>query len=264
MTAVLLMHYFQIPNPDPFNPTNTCSDPPLGCWDGYNKPGTFRKAVDSDVNTYIRPGVIIPKGTRNCYKSIYFNLDGTTFYIASLLFFWFAFTFKGLENITFAVIEGNANWIAIFTYLSSVPTGWHAFSVLIHFLNDRFFDIYSRQLYYTITVIYSLLILMYNVANFECSDLVYQKLRGKALMVSAGISLSHIIQIATYKSVYDMHHLTGHFMRVIIVLSDVMNLLCFLKMISEIKGVGLWRMIYARILMVCVGNIAVCFLLACK
>jgi hypothetical protein len=264
MSVLLLMHYFQIPNPDRFNPIQDCTDPPLGCWDAYNKPGTFRKAVDSDVNTYIRPGVIIPKGTRNCYKSVYFNLDGKTFYIVSWLFFWFAFTFKGLENIVIAVINGNADWIVIGTYLSAVPTGWQVCSILVHFLNDRFFDMYSRHLYYTFTVIYCLFMLMYNVGAFENNDGVFQKIRGKALMVSAGISLSHIIQIVTLKSLYDVNYSTGHFMRFVMICSDVINLLCFLKLISEIKGVGLWRMNYARISMVCLGDLVVCFLLECK
>ncbi|KAJ3269482.1 hypothetical protein HDV01_001366 [Terramyces sp. JEL0728] len=136
MAISLLAHYFIVPSnaSEIFDPSQTCSTPPLSCWDGFNKP--HYKCVKYDKDTEIRPGVIIKAGSSNCYKSVYFNLDATAFHMLGLFLVWGIVTFKAFEQIVVGLLKDNIRKVFVLNILSALPTMWYSFSVLIHYLND--------------------------------------------------------------------------------------------------------------------------------
>jgi hypothetical protein len=79
---------------DPFDPLK-CTKPPSECWDGYSKKGGF-VCVTPDKPMSLRGGQVVAQpGKEFCYKSIYFNLERSTFSIVAWFLIWFMLASRG-------------------------------------------------------------------------------------------------------------------------------------------------------------------------
>lgn len=188
--ACILIVYFAhahlIPQPDQFNPVGKCTTPPLNCWDGYSK--EFNKCITYKKDTLLRSGVVIPAGTENCYKSVYFNLDSTMLAIISWLFLWFYTCSKAFENISNAIFENCARKSVVIALLIDIPTIWYVCAVPVHYLNDRFFAMYNSQLYFSLSELISVVVLIFHVSE---KQVVVRKMG----VVLGAIALAHGVQL---------------------------------------------------------------------
>lgn len=184
--TIYIAHAIVIPQQDSFDPTSTCTAPPTDCWDGYNKP--YYKCVTYEKDTLIRPGVLIKAGQKNCYKSVYFNLDPTALYIFIWLLIWSTLTTRAFELIFFKYFTGNLRKSPAIAIILQIPSIWYACSVIIHYLNDRYFPMYYSQLFFTVSEIYSMCILMLHLTK---DGKIYKNL----LVVMASVSIFHIIEL---------------------------------------------------------------------
>jgi hypothetical protein len=101
-------HLIQPPEISKFDPATSCTKPPTECWDGFSKP--FYKCVSYSKSTEIRPSSVVAEGAKSCYKSVYWNLDSTTFYMAAWFFLWAAVTSRGIESIALAFLSNNVRY----------------------------------------------------------------------------------------------------------------------------------------------------------
>jgi hypothetical protein len=171
---------------DRFNPTETCTSPPLQCWDGYNK--EHFKCMTYAKDTKIRDGVVFKAGTKNCYKSVYFNLDQTTLLLFFWMLVWAMVTSRALETMIFAFLNNNLCYEMAIAILMSIPSIWYACAVLFHYLNDRYFPMYYSQLYFTVTELVCTIIC---IVHLERDKPVHST----ALMLMTGTALTHILQL---------------------------------------------------------------------
>lgn len=110
LSVVYFAHFHLIPSSDQteFNPSATCLAPPTDCWDAYSKP--FYQCVEYEKDTLIRGDVMIKKGSKNCYKSIYWNLDSTSFYMIAWFVLWALITERAIENGVMALFNGTLRY----------------------------------------------------------------------------------------------------------------------------------------------------------
>jgi hypothetical protein len=169
-----------------FDPSQTCTEPPLSCWDGYNK--EHFKCITYTKDTKIRNGVVFKAGTKNCYKSVYFNLDQTTLLLFFWMFVWAMITSRAIETMVFAALNNNIRLPMCLAIIASIPSIWYACAVLFHYLNDRYFPMYYSQLFYTITEILCSLIC---IVHLERDGPTHTRL----LLLMNGTALAHIVQL---------------------------------------------------------------------
>jgi hypothetical protein len=224
LIMVYLSHVFLTPsNPESFNPAETCTSPPLGCWDALTKPAY--QCMKYDVDTYIRPGVIFKQGTTNCYKSMYINLDGNSLKIMFWLFFWFTITLRTSERAVMALLTGKIEPIVLFALLLSLPVGWYAASVIIHYLNDRYFVMYSSQMYFTLTEFLSIVVLGMHVNR---GDSVNQM----GLQIVGGTALAHFFQLLLDEQFLIKSSPAGTLRNSVFALNDIVNFYVSWKLIE--------------------------------
>ena len=110
LLVVYSAHAHLVPPPDQatFNPAATCLSPPTGCWDALSKPAY--QCVDYNKDTLIRAGITFEKGSRNCYKSVYWNLDATAFYMIAWFVVWALITERAIENCVLAFLSSNLRY----------------------------------------------------------------------------------------------------------------------------------------------------------
>ena len=186
LLTIFFAHYHLIPRNETFNPVKTCSSPPSDCWDGYNK--EHYKCVTYQKDTLLRTGQLISKGSRSCYKSIYFNLDSTTMYIFGWLLIWATITSRSVEGMVNAYLDGKLRKRVALALILSIPAIWYVCSVPMHYLNDRYFPYYSSQLYFSIS-------------EFVCTTIAVVHIRSDfkphqyLLLFLGGSALAHMIQL---------------------------------------------------------------------
>jgi phage shock protein PspC (stress-responsive transcriptional regulator) len=184
--TIYIAHVIVVPQQESFNPTKTCTNPPTDCWDGYNKP--FYKCITYEKDTFIRPGVIIKAGDKNCYKSVYFNLDPTALYMFIWLLIWSTLTTRAFELMFFKQLTGNLRKSPALAIILQIPSIWYVCSVMIHYLNDRYFPMYYSQLFFTFSEIYSMVVLMLHLSKDEK---VYKNL----VIFMVSVSIFHVIEL---------------------------------------------------------------------
>lgn len=110
LLVVYSAHAHLVPPPDQaeFNPALTCLSPPTGCWDALSKPAY--QCVEYNQATLIRTGITFEKGSRNCYKSVYWNLDATAFYMVAWFVLWAFITERAIENCVLAFLNNNLRY----------------------------------------------------------------------------------------------------------------------------------------------------------
>ncbi|KAI8901318.1 hypothetical protein BC833DRAFT_157740 [Globomyces pollinis-pini] len=193
LIVVISSHLYLIPSESEkqFNPTKTCTEPPLGCWDGYNK--EYYKCIQYTTETTIRLGVKFPAGTRNCYKSLYLNVDANTLYIFGWLFFWCILTSRVIEMMVIALLNRKARYLTCLAIVSNIPTVWYGCFVMMHYLNDRYYPMFYSQIYFSVTEIFSMMVMALHVNSKN------QKYPYLLLMVG-GTALCHALQLGLDES----------------------------------------------------------------
>lgn len=188
LLIVYFAHAHLVPPPDQanFNPAETCLAPPTGCWDAYSKP--FYQCVEYDKDTVIRSGITFEKGFKNCYKSLYWNLDSTSFYIVAWFVLWAIITERGIEMMVIALLNDNLRLNISASLVLSIPSCWYVTSVMIHYLNDRYYPFYNSQLYFTLSELFCQIVA---IVHIPANGKTYPFL----LTLMAGTALSHIAQL---------------------------------------------------------------------
>ena len=79
-----------------FTPAS-CNSPPLNCWDGLNKE-KFGKCTKNSKDILLRGNFLVKSNTANCYKSMYINMDSSTFAIVVILLLWFQLMHFGVSR----------------------------------------------------------------------------------------------------------------------------------------------------------------------
>jgi hypothetical protein len=172
------------------------------------------------------------------------------------LFFWFAITFRGLENSIKAVIAGQARWIAVIAFLVSLPVGWYVCSVPIHYLNDRYFGMFSSQLYYTVTELYCILVMICHVdKGAPTLGNRWREARNVCLTLSAGISLSHIVQLGMDEPFFIGSTMYLTIRNIAIGGSDILNYYAALLLLSGKGRFFLSRPVFFRIVAIATANL---------
>ncbi|KAJ3341481.1 mitochondrial import inner membrane translocase subunit tim54, partial [Kappamyces sp. JEL0680] len=128
------------------------------------------------------------KGEKNCYKSVYFNLDSTAFTMVALFFLWAGVTSRAVEGMVLALLEGNLRVSIATALVASIPSVWYVCSVMIHYMNDRYYPYYYSQLFFTISELSCQLIA---IAHIRKDARIYRT----ALIYLGGSALSHIAQL---------------------------------------------------------------------
>jgi hypothetical protein len=187
LLIIFVAHAHLIPSESSFNPASSCSSPPLDCWDGLSKP--HYKCVTYEQDTILRSGVAIKAGQRSCYKSVYFNLDSTAFAMIAMFFIWASLTSRAVEAMIVALLnDGKIRWPVVAGLITSMPSVWYVCSVMIHYMNDRYFPYYYSQLFFTLSELSCQIISIIHVPKNEP---VFRY----ALVYLGGTALSHLIQI---------------------------------------------------------------------
>ncbi|KAI3657645.1 hypothetical protein MP638_001364 [Amoeboaphelidium occidentale] len=171
---------------DPFNPLK-CQRPPTDCWDSYMKKGGY-SCVKVKQDTLLRNQFLLKAGERSCYKAVYYNLERTTFIIASIFIFWAILVFKAVERIASALFVGKLRYSFTVAILFNMWSLWYSSSILIHYFNDAFYEFFYSQLYFSLS----------DLVVFICGTyLLVQKttLPIEILSVCLGINAFHIIEL---------------------------------------------------------------------
>lgn len=218
LLIVYLSHGHLIPPTDQasFDPSKTCSSPPTGCWDALSKP--HFKCVEYPVKTEIRKGVFVQKGSKNCYKSIYWNLDSTSFYMLAWFFIWAFVTSRAVESMITEFLKNNLRFPIMLGLVFSFPSVWYVTSVMIHYLNDRYFPYYHSQLYFTLSELFCQIVAILHIPNDG-------KIHGKLLKMMGGTALSHIIQLALDEPLIITRNLGTTFRNLALLSGDLMLLI---------------------------------------
>jgi hypothetical protein len=240
LLTIFFAHYHLIPATESFNPVKTCSLPPSDCWDGYNK--EHYKCVTYERDTVLRTGQVISKGTRSCYKSIYFNLDSTTMYIFGWLLLWATITSRSVEGMVNAVIDGKLRKRVAVALILSIPSIWYVCSVPMHYLNDRYFPYYSSQLYFSLSELVCTVIAILHIRN----DFLPQR---SLLVLLGGSALAHIIQLVMDEPLLITSNPGTTFRNLMFFAGDVANLAAAWTLS------GLWRRKIIHFLCVCVAQL---------
>ena len=168
-----------------FSP-DKCQQPPTECWDTLQKRGGMQ-CTPLKHDTMIR-GSLVPAGSRTCYKSIYFNLDRQSFLIFSWLLVWIMISARSVERMLRCALKRRLNWFAAFAVLINMQSVWYGCSVIIHYLNDYYFDFYRSQLYFTVTEMFTFSV---------CTWLLDSRVRSSSLLlyVCMGTACYHAVQL---------------------------------------------------------------------
>lgn len=210
--TIYFAHILVIPTPDTFDPAATCLKPPLDCWDGYSKP--HYKCMTYDKDTVIRNGVIVPSGTVNCYKSIYFNIDSTALYMFIWMSIWTTVTSRAFESILFNALKRTLRVPMAVAISLSVPSVWYVCSVLVHYLNDRYFPMYYSQLFFTMTELFSTIVCILHLNN---QGNIYKKL----LIGMISISIFHILELFLDEPFFVSSHIAGTIRNLLFLIGDI-------------------------------------------
>jgi len=118
-----------------------------GCWDGRTKWG-YPLCTKGTGQTVL--GQIIPSGTSTCYKTVYMNLEWTTFWLGLWTLGWFYGLCRTIENL-FVNLWNQTLRISIFlTFLGNLFGMWYSFNSVFHYLNDHEGNFFRSQIYFTI------------------------------------------------------------------------------------------------------------------
>lgn len=186
---VIWIAHAVIPVPDDFefDPVKTCKHPPLECWDGLSKP--LMKCSNIVVrDTVLRSGSVLPAGESTCYKSIYFNLDATTFYVVVVMTTWMFVVSRIVERLVIAFLDGSLRFFVAIPLLLAMPSLWYSYSVVSHYLNDRFFYFFASQVFFGVTETLICLFLLFHVRK---DDII----RPRLLCITAAIALFHLVEL---------------------------------------------------------------------
>jgi hypothetical protein len=184
--VIFLAHQHLVPADSTFNPAQSCTSPPTQCWDGFSKP--HYKCMTYKKPTILRSGVIAAQDSRNCYKSIYFNIDSTAMSMMVWFLVWAIVTSRVVETLVMAVINRTVRKRFAVAVLLGIPNVWYACAIPIHYLNDRFFPYFWSQIFFSVTELISFTLCGLNLANDKQH---HQNLN----FVLAGTSAAHIIQL---------------------------------------------------------------------
>ena len=118
LAVVYFAHFHLIPSTDrtSFDPSATCLAPPTDCWDTYSKP--YYQCVEYEKDIWIRKDVMVKKGSKNCYKSIYWNLESTSFYMIAWFVLWALITERAMENCVVALFNDTLSYTALIGKMS--------------------------------------------------------------------------------------------------------------------------------------------------
>jgi hypothetical protein len=146
-------------NPSPAFDPSQCIQPPFSCWDGYQKEH-FGKCTTYKWPVRIR-GKQFEAGQGSCYKSIYWNVDGTTFHILALFSLWIILVTKSMERLALALFSGQLNYLLAIGVLVDLHSVFYSVIVLIHYNNDHFYDMIWSQSYFSFSEIFTFTVASY-------------------------------------------------------------------------------------------------------
>ena len=229
MIACVLIVFFQhisLHSDAIFNPIDTCTQPPLGCWDGLNKP--HYKCVTYAKDTVLRSGVIARAGTRNCYKSVYFNIDSTAMYMFCWLLVWCIVTVRTVENGIHAIATNSLRPKFAAAILLSIPSVWYACIIPAHYLNDRYFPMFWSQLFFSLTELYCSVICAIHVSKSNPT-------LKNALLVMCGTATAHSLQILLDEPLLISRHFGASLRNIFFFAGDVTIFLSGWSLVSKIN-----------------------------
>ena len=209
-----------------FDPTKTCTEPPLSCWDGLNKP--YYKCVTFAKDTVLRSGVVAKAGSRNCYKSVYFNIDSTAMYMFAWLLVWCVVTVRTVENGIHAIATKSIRPKFALAILFSIPSVWYACIIPIHYLNDRYYPMYWSQLYFSLSELYCSVVCAIHIT----------KLNGtfkNALLGMCGTATAHMIQLLLDEPFLISRHFGASLRNVFFFAGDLIIFLAGWEYVSKAK-----------------------------
>lgn len=193
---VILGAYVQMqmrPQGTAFNPQETCTSPPLGCWDGLSKyENNLCTTFDGppfDRLVTLPNGHAVRKGDRSCYKSIFFSHDWNAAAIVACFCAYTLLVGRTVERFVFAAAAGSLRPWPAAASVGGLLQLFYSSWMLFHYLNDRFFAFLPSQLFFSATEFLSYTSIAYHVDGRTPPAF-------RLVVAQGGIAAAHFLQLA--------------------------------------------------------------------